>query len=414
MRFDTIIIGGGLAGLVAGIKLTSEGQKCAIISSGQSALHFFSGSFDLLGYNGTKEIDNPIEAIADLDAKHPYSKMGAATVAALADEAKDFFNKIGIKFCGETTRNHYRISPTGELRKTWLTLDKHFCCNSLENLSIGKTLILNIDGFLDFHPHFLSDGLKRQGIDCCMASVTIDELQRLRTSPTEMRSANIAKVLHKDDTIVRFTEKVAEKAQGFDTVILPSVFGIYDSFMENYLVERLKCNVRLVSTFPPSAPGIRIQMMLKQHFQNLGGVYMLGDMVTNGHLDGDRLMDIHTANHKDIPFEADNFIIATGSFFSHGLQAHLNSICEPIFNLDVTNCGERQQWFDQNVFGSQPYMTFGVVTDNNFHPHIEGRSVENLYAVGSLLESANCLKEASGAGVSILSALNVANNILKR
>ena len=414
MRFDTIIIGGGLAGLVAGIKLTSEGQKCAIISSGQSALHFFSGSFDLLGYNGTKEIDNPIEAISDLDAKHPYSKMGVATVAALADEVKDFFNKIGIKFNGETTCNHYRISPTGELRKTWLTLDKHFCCSSLENLSIGKALILNIDGFLDFYPHFLSDGLKRKGVDCCMGSVTIDELQRLRTSPTEMRSANIAKVLHKDDTIFRFTEKVAEKAKGFDTVILPSVFGIYDSLMENYLVERLKCNVRLISTFPPSAPGIRLQMMLKQYFQNLGGVYMLGDMVTNGHLDGDRLMDIHTANHKDIPFEADNFMIATGSFFSHGLQAHINSICEPIFNLDVTNCGERQQWFDQNVFGSQPYMSFGVVTDNNFHPQIEGRSVENLYAVGSLLEAANCLKEASGAGVSILSALNVANNILKR
>ena len=414
MRFDTIIIGGGLAGLVAGIKLTSEGQKCAIISSGQSALHFFSGSFDLLGYNGTNEIDNPIEAIAGLDAKHPYAKLGASTVAALANEAKDFFASMGVRLNGDASTNHYRISPTGELRKTWLTLDKHFACDSLESLSLGKTLILNIDGFLDFHPHFLSDGLKRQGVDCHVASVTIDELQRLRTSPTEMRSANIAKVLHKDDAIVRLTEKIAEKSQGFDTVILPSVFGIYDSLMENYLVERLKCNVKLVSTFPPSAPGIRLQMALKQRFQNLGGVYMLGDMVTNGHFEGNRLMDIHTANHKDIPFEADNFIIATGSFFSHGLQAHLNSICEPIFNLDVTASGERQQWFDQNVFETQPYMSFGVVTDSDLHPQIEGQSVENLYAVGSLLESANCLKEASGAGVSILTALNAAQNILKR
>ena len=211
MRFDTIIIGGGLAGLVAGIKLTSEGQRCAIISTGQSALHFFSGSFDLLGYSGTEEIENPIEAIRNLDAKHPYAKMGADTVASLAAEVKDFFGQMGVKLNGEETRNHYRISPTGELRKTWLTLDKHFACDSLEALSLGKTLILNIDGFLDFHPHFLSDGLKRQGVDCQVASVTIDELQRLRTSPTEMRSANIAKVLHKDDAIVRFTEKIAEK-----------------------------------------------------------------------------------------------------------------------------------------------------------------------------------------------------------
>ena len=44
MNFDTIIIGGGLSGLTAGIELQRRGQKTLMISSGQSALHFFSGS----------------------------------------------------------------------------------------------------------------------------------------------------------------------------------------------------------------------------------------------------------------------------------------------------------------------------------------------------------------------------------
>ena len=67
MRFDTIIIGGGLSGLVAGIELVRKGQKCLMVSSGQSALHFFSGSFELCSKD-----ENPLKAIAALDAAHPY------------------------------------------------------------------------------------------------------------------------------------------------------------------------------------------------------------------------------------------------------------------------------------------------------------------------------------------------------
>lgn len=90
MRFDTIIIGGGLAGLVCGLRLQEAGQKCAIVSAGQNAMHFFSGGFGLLAKlpDGT-DVDAPLAAIPSLDATHPYAKIGADNIENTRKRRKD-------------------------------------------------------------------------------------------------------------------------------------------------------------------------------------------------------------------------------------------------------------------------------------------------------------------------------------
>jgi glycerol-3-phosphate dehydrogenase subunit B len=113
-------------------------------------------------------------------------------------------------------------------------------------------------------------------------------------------------------------------------------------------------------------------------------------------------------NHGETEFEADNFIIASGSFFSKGLVASQNEVIEPVFGLDVDAASDRGQWYDRNMFNAQPYMEFGVTTDQNFRTSRNGAPVENLYAVGAVLSGFNPIKEGCGAGVSILTALHVA------
>ena len=67
--------------MVCGIRLAEQGRRCAIVSQGQSAIHFSSGSFDLLRAlpDGTA-VDDPLSghrrAGACVAPQHPYAVIG--------------------------------------------------------------------------------------------------------------------------------------------------------------------------------------------------------------------------------------------------------------------------------------------------------------------------------------------------
>ena len=90
MRYDTVIIGGGLSALLCGIELARNGKKAAIVTTGHSSLHFSSGSFGL--YNGAE----PLKAVESLTESHPYSKLGE-DIEALAAKATEISRSLSVK-----------------------------------------------------------------------------------------------------------------------------------------------------------------------------------------------------------------------------------------------------------------------------------------------------------------------------
>lgn len=407
MKFDTIIIGGGLSGLVTGITLSKKGQKCLIISSGQSALHFFSGSFEFYGKEG-----NILEEIAKQDSDHPYAKIGVDKIKTLAEEVQPFFKEMNISLKGTIEQNHYRVTPLGLLKPAWLTLDEYAMVEDPNQMPWKKVAIFNIEGFLDFHPSFVASGLAKQGVESVITSISMPELERIRKNPTEMRATNIAKALT-GETLAHLAREINAASKEVEAILMPTVVGLYDKETVEELKKQVDKPLYFIATLPPSVPGIRIQITLRKRFQELGGVYMLGDTVVKGEIVGDQLKSIQTTNHGQMKFEADHFVLATGSFFSHGIVASSEKIYEPIFGLDVDATGTRSEWYDRNIFKPQPYMKFGVTTDSNFRVQKEGKTLINTYAVGAVLSGFNPIKEGCGAGVSILSSLNVAHEILK-
>lgn len=411
MKFDAVIIGGGLSGLACGISLAEAGKRCAIVSSGQGALHFSSGSFDLLGYAGGEDVKNPLEAIASLDAKHPYTLVGVENVKAISAEMPAFFEKVGVKVKGGNAENHYRLTPVGNVRPTWLTVDEYITVD--ETIKGKKVMLLNVAGYLDMPVKFLVAGLEKQGVACEVAEFTVEELEARRESASEMRSVNIAKVVEMVG-VKRIADAINAKVKGHDVLLLPAVFGWNNNETMAELKKLVKAELKTVATLPPSVSGVRLQTLLRKRFQQLGGVVLLGDSVTGGKIEGGKLQWVETHNLVDEKLKADNFVLATGTFFSRGVAGAPDEIYEPVFALDVNAEQGRGNWYNDSFFEEQPYMKYGVATDDSFHAMKDGKSVSNLYVAGSVLSGANQVKEASMGGVSLITGVHVANLINKK
>ncbi|MDE5875251.1 MAG: anaerobic glycerol-3-phosphate dehydrogenase subunit B, partial [Muribaculaceae bacterium] len=261
-----------------------------------------------------------------------------------------------------------------------------------------------------FYPRFLAHGLEKKGVECRMAAVNIPELNTLRKSTPEMRATNMSRFLT-DTAVDHLAAEINKVAKGVDAVIMPAVLGIYSDAPVERLRKGVDVPVWFVPTTPASVPGVRCQLSLRDLFIRLGGEFLPGDTVSRGEFENNRLRRIFTVNLGDMPLEADNFIISTGSFFGHGLIADMERIYEPVFGLDLNVKGGRTEWYEKDFFASQPYMTYGVTTDNKFRPSRRGETIENLYATGALLAGFNALKEGSGAGITLASALHAASCI---
>ena len=441
MKFDVVLIGGGLSSLVCGIKLQKAGKKCLMVSAGQNALHFSSGAFGLLGKlpDGTDVIE-PLSAVGELPSEHPYSKIGKQRLSEYVASTPGFFSECGVALhrvtsttsttstgsvtrsgpgsaaepveAAATVRNGYRITALGTLKPAWLAMDDVTLLASKDEKIGEKALIVNFTGFLDFNTRFIAEGLEKRGTACRIESVKLEEVEHLRKNPAEMRSVNIARVMNIEASWKQLAHKVQELLDGEDVVSLPEVFGFDNPVIMQWLKEMIPAKVVFLGTTPPSVPGIRTQRLLKKAFETTGGTFLTGDEAIDAVLDGERVASIRTANLGELRIEADTFVLASGNLFGKGLIASPDAVIEPVFGLDVDCPTERKDWYDEKFFARQNYTGFGVKTNSDFQPLRDGKIVQNLYVVGSEVGGCNPLAEGSGAGVSIMTAFSAADRIL--
>ncbi len=414
MRMDTVIMGGGLSALTCGITLAKHGKRVAIVASGQSTLLFNGGSMELLGSIDGQEVTAPLEAVATLPDNHPYRKIGTERIAGLASEAKQLLDDAGINMEGRPDANHWRITPMGVAKPAWLTLSDHMRIDDLSHLPAKRVALMAIRGYLDQPNSMLAQGLRSLGMEVKVVEFSTSDITSLRRSPSEMRATSLAKHLMSNSALQRVAEQINALATEADLVLLPSVLGQNDDNDFRTLQSMVNKPLRLVATLPPAVAGMRMQAQLRHYFRMLGGTYLMGDTAVSGTFDQDRLTAVTTAKLGDMPLKADHFVLATGSFVSRGLMADYERVYEPVLGVDVDADADRECWTRFGVLNAQAYTQYGVATDNSLRCLIEGKPITNLRAIGSVLSGHDAIKMGDGTGVSMLTALAAAHDIIGR
>lgn len=422
MHYDIAVIGGGIAGYTAAIRSQQAGKKTVLISQGQSALHFSSGSIDVLARlpDGTP-VTYPFDALNALKQQspgHPYNVVGRDH---LQDGLAWFAHTLAAARVPLTHQtdlaNHWRITPLGTLKATWLS--QPFVYQHRQASPFRRIVVVSIEGYRDFHPQMLQDNLARQidfqSTPIHTVTLPIPGFDGYRRNPNELRSIDIARLLRDKSAWTALCDGLIRIANRDDLVIMPAIMGNGDGLdLLNQLRDATQLCIHEVPTMPPSLMGIRIEEALSRTFIQAGGTHLKGDQVINGTFSGQQLQSIATQNMREIPICAQHYIMATGSYFSQGLRAQHDIISEPVFALEVSHQQARTEWRQAAFFPerSHPFMRFGVRTNHHLNPVRNGVTITNLFCCGSMLSGYDPVFEGCGGGVAIGSAFYAAQQCI--
>lgn len=420
IHYDTAVIGSGIAGLTAAIYSQSHGQRTVLISQGQSAMHFASGSIDVLSrLPDGAPVSHPFKSMAtlfQLRPTHPYHRVGVDTIRASLTWFSEMLAGCGVPLTHQADEaNHFRITALGTLKSTWLS--QPYVYQHRHHVPFKRIVVISVKGYRDFSPQMIRDNLSLHP-DFANTPI-VSQLITLPVRPNghhNWRALDLAHQLRIEANWQHWCDQLNRIANADDLVVLPAILGNGDGLFklsELHKITGLTFNE--VAAMPPSLLGIRIEESLLREFRRLGGTLLRGDSVTGGEFYYDKLVNLSTAHLGNTKLHAERFIMATGSYFSQGLKAEYHEIREPVFALEMDASYRQGNWYQPRFAGNQahPFVAFGVKTDAHLHPYRQGKVVSNLYCCGAMLANYDPVFEGCGGGVAIATAFYAAKQTLQ-
>jgi glycerol-3-phosphate dehydrogenase subunit B len=410
MTHDTVVIGAGLAGLAAALRLADDGQRVLVVARGIGATHLAPATIDVLGF-ADERVDSPAQALprfTEAQPAHPYARLAVARIAASLDWFKGRFG-----YRGGFEENLLLPTAVGAAKPSALVPE------TMANGDLragGRFVFVGLKGLKDFYPRYLAVNLGR----AMEVSARAIELAPPLGREADIGSLGFARRFEDAafrDSVVR---ELAGRVEPDERVGFPAVLGLRKAGeIRRELETRLERPVFEVATLPPSVSGIRLFEAMTDALRQAGGRVLIGPAVVgaetaNGRIDG----VVAQAAARPTTYRARSFVLASGGLAAGGIQVDsYGKIREAVFDLALSGvpAADGRPQFLPAYFDEQPLDRVGVPVDDRLRPTDGDRRprYENLHAAGALLAGAVPWREASGNGLSLATGYTAAQAILE-
>ena len=154
---DVIVLGAGMAGLVAAVRLAEAGLRVTTVAKGYGSLRLSPATIDILGYR-PDPVDSPARALPGFAAahpEHPYAQISPAMLAEAVQWLKEHVETYA--YVGDPDTNMLLPTALGVPRPSAVAPET-MAAGDLR--SAGPLVIAGIGVLKDFHPALVAENLE--------------------------------------------------------------------------------------------------------------------------------------------------------------------------------------------------------------------------------------------------------------
>ncbi len=417
MSYDDVVVGAGLTGLTAGLRLAEEGRRVLVLAKGPGAMHLSSGTVDVLGY-APDRVDHPAQALAGLAASQPNHPYALIPPEVIKDSLTWFRTRARpFRYLGGLEENLLLPTAVGVPKPTALVPESMAPGDLRQG---GRFVIVGFRALKDFYPGYVADNLSRSiSLGRGLLSARGLWVDASPGGEADVNSLGFARRFEDPGFRAEVIRELKPWLEPGERVGFPAALGLADpDGVWRAMQEGLDAPVFEIPTLPPSVPGIRSFNAMKAALAAAGGRLILGTRVEAAEQrDGMVERVVATTAARPASYRARRFVVASGGFASGGIDMDsFGRVRETVFGLAVAGVPpERPARFGSTYLGDQPMARAGLAVDERFHPIGDGGHPPfvNLYAAGASVAGAEPWREKSGDGISLATGFRVAQLILE-